>query len=854
MRKYLNIVLLLILCLVIYGCEKTKVTFNYNCPSVSNYECNVSNKKLNCTFTMPECNGKEFIGWYDNPTNGSRINLDKDFEENTTLYAHWIDKSVNPTPVDPTPEPTENTTYRIVFNANGGSGGQTSSIEVKYEETLPQISEEKPIKEGYIFTGWYDNSDYTRGEVYYDEKCEATKYYDKKENIILYAGWKENPKPVDPTPEPTPEVVKYKITFNLNGGSGTLPKDISIEYSETLPSINTSAPTRTGYEFTGWYDNSDYTKGNKYYSTDGKSVRNFNRKSDMTLYAGWKIKTYTITFNSNNGSGGQSGSLSATYNGELPTISKSIPTRSEYTFTGWYDNSDYTKGKEYYNSRCEAVRNYDKTNNITLYAGWSKVVIVQTYEVTFNINGGVGNVPRTVNAVLGSAMPSITTNVPSRSGYTFMGWYDNSDYTKGTQYYTNKNVSARSYDKTTKTTLYAGWKSILTDYVIKYNCNGGSGTAPADQKVKVGKSYTLNNNTCTKTYRKFAGWVDPTNKVWKNKQSGTWNYQNGDNGIKDGVLVLKAKWEIPLSANDTARKPTSKYAGECSSKTSGGVYNKMPFLKVGEYCSFESPTLKYYIEQTTKHHRTTYIWVQDAYNQMRVAMTETNADGTHKTQKSEAIMKHEISSKGYSNKGLVGVNASAMIPYGDSNPPKTWNGQPRINLFINEGKVIRYDPNTFWFHQRHYGLAEDGILKDYYMGLTKDLTKAEKVKKAILNDKVKYTFGWFKPLIKDGKSGYNASSPGDWDSTNMLMSLCQIDLNNFVIFSSATAARTKEQGAISYHQELDLLLGLGCKYAYGLDSGGSTSFFYKSRSTKLYGPGNLYDNRNIADIVYFVEK
>ena len=35
-----------------------------------------------------------------------------------------------------------------------------------------------------------------------------------------------------------------------------------------MPNISTSAPTRTGYEFTGWYDNSDYTKGTKYYGTE----------------------------------------------------------------------------------------------------------------------------------------------------------------------------------------------------------------------------------------------------------------------------------------------------------------------------------------------------------------------------------------------------------------------------------------------------------------------------------------------------------------------------------------------------------------------------------------------------------
>ncbi|MBQ6285563.1 MAG: InlB B-repeat-containing protein, partial [Bacilli bacterium] len=221
----------------------------------------------------------------------------------------------------------------------------------------------------------------------------------------------------------------------------------------------------------------------------------------------WKIRTYKITYNLNGGSSGQTGSLSVTYNGTLPTISKSRPTRSGYTFKGWYDNTDYTKGKQYYNENNVAVRNYDKTSNLTLYAGWSKVVVVQTYQVTFNINGGVGTTPGRVNAVLGSAMPSIIANVPTRSGYTFMGWYDNANYTKGTQYYTNKNASARLYDKLNGITLYAGWKENI--YTISFNANNGSGGQSASIKVKPNETLpSISKTKPTRSGYTFMGWYD----------------------------------------------------------------------------------------------------------------------------------------------------------------------------------------------------------------------------------------------------------------------------------------------------------------------------------------------------------
>ena len=87
----------------------------------------------------------------------------------------------------------------------------------------------------------------------------------------------------------------------------------------------------------------------------------------------------------------------------------------------------------------------------------------------------------------------------------------------------------------------------------------------------------------------------------------------------------------------------------------------------------------------------------------------------------------------------------------------------------------------------------------------------------------------------------------------MRMSICQIDLNNFAILSPSTSARTGT-AALTFKEVTDILKNIGCKYAYGLDSGGSTSFFFKGSNSALFGPGNLYDGRIITDILYFVEQ
>jgi len=87
-----------------------------------------------------------------------------------------------------------------------------------------------------------------------------------------------------------------------------------------------------------------------------------------------------------------------------------------------------------------------------------------TYTISFDANGGVGGQSADMTATYGVAMPSISTVAPTRVGYTFMGWYDNVSYTAGTQYYTAVGQSARNWDKTSATTLYAGCTELGYDF------------------------------------------------------------------------------------------------------------------------------------------------------------------------------------------------------------------------------------------------------------------------------------------------------------------------------------------------------------------------------------------------------
>ena len=76
------------------------------------------------------------------------------------------------------------------------------------------------------------------------------------------------------------------------------------------------------------------------------------------MQAGATPTTYTVTFNSNGGSAVANQSVTSGDKASKPTD----PTRSGYTFAGWYSNSTFTTAYDF---------NIPVTANITLYAKWT---------------------------------------------------------------------------------------------------------------------------------------------------------------------------------------------------------------------------------------------------------------------------------------------------------------------------------------------------------------------------------------------------------------------------------------------------------------------------------------------------
>lgn len=147
---------------------------------------------------------------------------------------------------------------------------------------------------------------------------------------------------------------QWTVSYNANGGSGA-PASQTKTYGSNL-TLSSTKPTRTGHTFLGWSTSSTATSAT--YQPGGTYTSN----SGATLYAVWKINTYTVSYNANGGSGAP-GNQTKTYGSNL-TLSSTKPTRTNYNFKGW------SKDKSATSPTYSAGGVYTEDAAVTLYAVW----------------------------------------------------------------------------------------------------------------------------------------------------------------------------------------------------------------------------------------------------------------------------------------------------------------------------------------------------------------------------------------------------------------------------------------------------------------------------------------------------
>lgn len=311
--------------------------------------------------------------------------------------------------------------YNIVFI----SGGKTvNTVPKKYEQSIDgadKFALNPPTgKEGYSLVGWYDN-----------ELCEGKAYvFDGKtmpdQNITLYAKWEEpvhtvtvyktdkttehykfenvsHNNTIDMTQIPTYDVpdgykflgwmkedgtpfnfstritrdyelyakigstATYRVTYNANGGSGTMADTAKYAEGATASVMANSFTAPSGKVFLGWSTNKDGPVA--YYANSQLKIE----KQNVTLYAIWggKDSTVTLTYNAN-----YEGAVPATR--EFPSLKNnalvqlaaaSLFPREDYELTGWNTKADGSGTSFAAGSNARV----NKIGENVLYAQWKQL-------------------------------------------------------------------------------------------------------------------------------------------------------------------------------------------------------------------------------------------------------------------------------------------------------------------------------------------------------------------------------------------------------------------------------------------------------------------------------------------------
>ena len=419
--------------------------------------------------------------------------------------------------------------YAIFYNANGGTGEMEPqakrpdmSIRIKRNQFTPPTYK--------YFDGWYTNADAT------GTRYSESEYYSKNETITLYAKWE----PI----KANYTILHYKQTAILNeyelvqteayrGNVGTIATakyytDQYFKENPTYPGTKVSGEILMdgSLQLVLYYDRRDYkldlvTNGGKinsgnltfyqygvmtvlpkdvtkdehifegwYENVNGEEIRRTEVPvgviGDKTYYAKWTPKTYKVTLNPNGGSIREENITSYTY-GEGATLPTDVRRRN-YAFEGWYENIEGT------GNRVRTITTTD-TGDKTYYAKWKK----GAYTITLNTNGGTINSGDVTSYEYGEGA-TLPTDV-TKPGYTFKGWYENSDLI-------GPMITVISKTDTGEKKYYAKWEATV--YSIKLNLNGGTIIEGNVQTYTPGQEITLPTKVEKEGYI-FEGWYKNSN-------------------------------------------------------------------------------------------------------------------------------------------------------------------------------------------------------------------------------------------------------------------------------------------------------------------------------------------------------
>lgn len=373
--------------------------------------------------------------------------------------------------------------YTAHFYIDGGNNsldnvndGETYKFTVE-SETLTLLN---PAKAFFDFIGWFTDENFTTPITEISKGTHG--------DLNIYAKW-------------SPTV--YNINYVLNGGENA---DNPYSYVRSDTDVILNAPVRAHYEFLGWFDSA-----NERIDRIASGVF-----GDVTLYAKWSASEYAISYFLFGGM--QNVANPSTYTVEDDDMILASPVKTYYDFDGWYSDADFK-------NKVDKIRT-ENGGNIELYAKWTAT----EYKIEF-VNADVERIFYTVES------EDIVLPKAFRLGYTFVAWFENSEFSGDT-------VSIVKKGSFGDMKLYA--KFSANEYRIEYDLQGGVNDI-SNPSVYTVEDETVTLSAPTRVHYTFGGWFE-------------------DGKLVETIDALRL-CDIKLVAEWTADKYTITYnlnGGECN--------------------------------------------------------------------------------------------------------------------------------------------------------------------------------------------------------------------------------------------------------------------------------------------------
>lgn len=487
--------------------------------------------------TTPSRPNYTFAGWYTAASGGTEVTgiTPVTNASNHTIYAHWTRDTI---------------TVNLDYNGGKYSNADNAQVTVQSGDAYSTaISRYTPTLDGFTFDGWTMSKN--TGNVIDLSTTIASAASPK----TLYAKWTE---------------AEYIVTLDPNGGDAITDNQFSIKHNGTYAEATKVTPTRTGYTFKDWYTA----------KSGGTKIEDTSKYTDLkvtTLYAQWEaISGIELTFDLNTPKDVTTpaptppAKTTVTYDQPYgkalpsPTPAPLKGDKYEYTFSGWYEAKEdavKTQSSPDVEEKTYApVKSTDlvkKATDFSLYARWG-------YDIEFFANNtddvDAETAFATLKCVTGAPYGSLPTGRPSKTGYTFTGWYKGAEDSAGKFEPTASDIADGSVKK-----LYAHWEAA--EYTVSFDANGGEAVTTTVTATFKDKYPTL-PNPANRTGYEFAGW-------FTDKEGGT--------KVTAGVTEVTATDKHTLYAHWTPKS----YSVSLDYKLPSGIaYNKpsekLDPIKIGE--------------------------------------------------------------------------------------------------------------------------------------------------------------------------------------------------------------------------------------------------------------------------------